>query len=79
MSKDSEILLEFKLGDSPIACEFHLGDYNPKKGIFHEICHDIRTDEGNNYFAVTRALVEDEDGNLRTIDLDRVKLLRSPK
>lgn len=79
MSKDSEILLEFKLGDSPIACEFHLGDYKPHKGIFHEICHDIRTDEGNNYFAVTRALVEDAGGKFHTIELDRVKLLRSAK
>jgi len=64
------------LGKTPIACQYQYA-YTDHPGIFHGLVNDTTTDEGNNYFAVTYALVEDAHGKLMKLDPAMVKLNRT--
>lgn len=77
MSDSKHDVSRFKLGVDPISCKYLANDGNWKFGIFHQVAHDTRTDEGDNRFAVTRMLVEEEGGSFVKLDPVDVKLLRN--
>lgn len=77
MSDSMHDVSRFKLGADPISCKYLAQDGNWKFGIFHQIAHDTTTDEGDNRFAVTSMLVEEEGGSFVKLDPVKVKLLRN--
>lgn len=76
MSDSKHDVSRFKLGADPISCKYVAQDGNWKFGIFHQVVHDTITDEGDNRFAVTRMLVEEERGSIVKVDPANVQLLR---
>ncbi|MGE8282825.1 MAG: hypothetical protein ACN6PX_03035 [Stenotrophomonas lactitubi] len=76
MSDNAQDTSKMKLGDLPIKCTFHFGNHDEKPGVFHRFVESVDTDEGNNKFAVTYALVEDSSGRLYQIEPLFLKILR---
>ncbi|MCU1041293.1 hypothetical protein [Stenotrophomonas maltophilia] len=76
MSQTAADSSHLKLGEKPIQCTYHYGNHDPKPGIFHQFVDAVDTDEGNNKFAVTYALVEDLDGGLHQVEPQFVKIKR---
>ncbi|NWF33159.1 hypothetical protein HH110_08880 [Stenotrophomonas sp. SAM-B] len=76
MTNDVKTLESAVLGKTPIVCQYQYA-YKDHPGIFHGLVNDTITDEGNNYFAVTYALVEDAEGKLMKLDPAMVRLDRS--
>ncbi len=77
MSDSKHDVSRFKLGAEPISCKYLAQDGEWKFGIFHQVAHDTITDEGDNRFAVTRMLVEEEGGSIIKVDPEKVRMLRS--
>jgi len=76
MTNDVKPLETAVTGVTPTPCQYSSANES-RPGIFHGFVNDTITDEGNNHFAVTYALVEDAQGNLMKLDPVKIKFDRN--